>query len=169
VLITRQELEIHRMVVSKVYALGELKVEWGGFRQIAPLNLDVVADLLGEEIHIRGRLGTQLSACCDRCLADVQLPVDWQFDLYYRPMTEIAKEEEIEIPKEELDVGFYPETGILLEDVATEQVILALPMKVVCQENCLGLCPTCGVNRNVEKCKCPPPPTGSPFAALKGL
>ncbi len=166
-LITRQELELHRIVVSKVYAPGELDCEWGDSRQVAPLVLDVVAELLGEEIHIRGKLSTELGARCDRCLAEVRLPISRQFDLYYRPMATIATEEEIEIPAEELEVGFYPESGIPLEDVATEQVILALPMKVVCQPNCLGLCPTCGANRNVEKCKCPPAPTGSPFAALK--
>jgi uncharacterized protein len=167
-LITEQELELHRIVVSKVYAPDALDYQGVEFRQAGPLNLEAVAELLGSEIHIRGKLCTRLEACCDRCLVKIEMPIDCAFDLFYRPMATIAVEEEIEIREDELEVGFYPESGIALEDVVMEQVILAFPMKVVCQPNCLGLCPTCGVNRNLEKCQCPAPPSESPFSSLKG-
>ena len=166
-LITEQELELHRIVVSKVYAPGILDFQGVEFQQAAPLHIEAVAELLASEIHIRGRLSTRLDACCDRCLAKIEMPVDHRFDLFYRPMATIAKEEEIEISEDELEVGFYPESGIPLDDVVMEQVILAYPMKVVCQPNCLGLCPTCGVNRNLEKCQCPSPTSESPFSSLK--
>jgi len=168
VFITEQELELHRIVVSKTYEPGALDDKGAEFRQVGPLNLEAVAELVGSEIHIRGKLSTRLKVCCDRCLADVELPIDRQFDLFYRPLATIAVEEEIKIPEDELEVGFYPESGIPLDDVVTEQVILAVPMKVVCQPDCLGLCPTCRVNRNLEKCQCPASPTESPFVLLKG-
>jgi uncharacterized protein len=165
--ITEQELELHPIVVSKVYPPGALDYQGVEFRQAGPLNLEAVAELVGSEIHIRGKLSTRLEACCDRCLVKIEMPVDRQFDLFYRPLATIAVEEEIEIGEDELEVGFYPESGIALDDVVMEQVILAFPMKVVCQPDCLGLCPTCGVNRNLEKCQCPTPPLESPFSSLQ--
>ena len=168
VLITEQALELHRIVVSKTYTPGTLDYQGAEFQQVGPLNLEAVAELVGSEINIRGKLSTRLGLCCDRCLASVELPIDGQFDLFYRPLATIAVEEEVEIPKDELEVGFYPESGIALDDVVTEQVFLAIPMKVLCQPNCLGLCPTCGVNRNLEECQCPAPPAESPFSLLRG-
>jgi uncharacterized protein len=167
-LITEQELELHRIVVSKDYPADALDYQGVEFRQVGPLHLEAVAELLGAEIHIRGKLNARFEAECNRCLGKVEMPIDHEFDLFYRPMETIAVEEEIEIKEDELEVGFYRESGIPLDDVVMEQVILAFPMKVVCQPNCLGLCPTCGVNRNLEKCQCPAPPSESPFSALKG-
>lgn len=167
-LITRQELERHRMVVSKTYASGALDYHGADFRQLGPLKVDAVAELVGFEICIRGHIGAHLEATCDRCLGAVGLPVDRDFDLYYRPVASIAREEEIKVPEDELEVGFYSGDGIALADVVIEQVILSVPMKVICGAECLGLCPVCGTNRNLETCKCPAPQDESPFASLRG-
>jgi uncharacterized protein len=134
---------------------------------VAPLKLNVTAELLGTEIRIRGHLATRLEASCDRCLAPVEVPVSRDFDLFYRPIKSIAKEEDIEIPPDEMEVGFYSGDGIELADVATEQVILSVPMKVICGTECRGLCPVCRVNRNLARCDCAPPQQDSPFASLK--
>ena len=165
--ITLEELELHRIVVSKTYASDALNYHGAEFRQVAPLNVDAVAELQGGEIRIRGHLETLLEASCDRCLGMVDLPVAWDFDLFYRPLSSIAREEEIKIPTDELDVGFYSGNGLELADVVTEQVILSVPMKVICRAECQGLCPVCGTNRNLEKCQCPSPQGASPFASLK--
>ena len=165
--ITLGELELHRIVVSKTYAPGALDYHGADFRQAAPLKVDAVAELVGSEIRIRGHLGTRLEACCDRCLGSVAIPVEQEFDLFYRPVSTIAREEEVELPEDELEVGFLSGDGIELADVVTEQVILSVPMKVVCQTDCRGLCPVCGANLNVEKCDCLPTKENSPFSFLK--
>lgn len=167
-MITLQELELRRVEVRKTYAGGVLDYHTEEFRQAGPLKVEAVAELLGSEIRIRGHLGTRLSAQCDRCLAPVELPVEHDFDLFYRPMETIAREEEIEVPDDESEVGFYSGEGIEVEDFVTEQVILSLPMKIVCRANCLGLCPICGVDRNKQKCRCSDQRVDSPFASLKG-
>ncbi len=167
-LITRQELELHRVVLSKTYASGTLDYQGAGFRQLGPLKVEAVAELVGSEIRIRGHIGTHLGASCDRCLEAVEFPVERDFDLFYRPVATIAREEEIKISEDELGVGFYSGKGIVLADVVTEQVILAVPMKVVCRAECRGLCPVCGANRNTEVCNCLEPKDESPFASLKG-
>lgn len=166
-LITLAELELHRIVVSRTYASGTLDYRGAEFQQASPLKVDAVAELAGSEIRIRGHLETRLSACCDRCLAPLELPLDRKFDLAYRPVESIAREEEIEVPKGELGVGFFSGDGVELADVVTEQVILSVPMKIVCRPECRGLCPVCGADRNREPCDCPPPRAESPFARFK--
>ncbi len=165
--ISLAELELHSITASDSYAPGALDFHGAEFRQTSPLNIKVKAELLGTEIRIQGNLQTHLEASCDRCLGAVEIPVGSDFDLYYRPIETIAKEEEIEIPNDEMDIGFYSGDGIELADVATEQVILSVPMKVVCGPECRGLCPVCGANRNLEPCNCAPPQQDSPFASLK--
>ena len=165
--ITLAELELHRVIASESYAPGSLDYHGAEFRQAAPLKLNATAELLGAEIRIRGHLATSLETSCDRCLGAVEIPVSRDFDLFYRPMKSIAKEEEIEIPADEMEVGFYSGDGIELADVATEQVILSVPMKVICGIECRGLCPVCRVNRNLTPCNCVPPQHDSPFASLK--
>ena len=167
VLITPQELEHHRIVVSKAYAPDALNYRGAEFRQIGPLQVNAIAELAGAEIRIRGMVKTRLEVSCDRCLAPVGLPVEQEFDLTYRPVSAIAREEEIELPEDELEVGFYSGEGIELVDVVAEQVILSLPMKIVCATDCRGLCPACGADRNREPCGCPEAQLDSPFAALK--
>jgi uncharacterized protein len=171
VLITLEELQLHRISVSKTYPVGSLDYHGAEFRQVGDLKFDAVAELVGAEIRVRGHLGTVIECSCDRCLGLVQIPVERDLDLFYRPMKEIAREEEIEISDDESDVAFYHEKGIELADVVSEQVILSIPMKVVCRADCKGLCPVCGVNRNLELCNCSkqtPETSSSPFSSLLG-
>jgi uncharacterized protein len=162
-----EELELHPLVVSKTFPPGTLDYHGADFRQAARLKVEAVAELRGAEIRIRGRVGTRLEACCDRCLVAVAIPIEQDFDLCYRPVSTIARAEEVELPEDELEVGFFSGDGIELADVVTEQVILSVPMKVVCQTDCRGLCPVCGANLNFEKCGCLPTQENSPFSILK--
>lgn len=167
-MITLAELELHRIEVTKTYASGDLNFQGAEFQQSGPLQVEAVAELAGPEIRVRGSLRTRLSACCDRCLASFDFPVERAFELFYRPMESIAGEEEIEVPKDELGVGFFSGEGIELDEMVTEQVILSVPMKKVCRDECRGLCPVCGVDRNREQCQCAlPQQQESPFARLK--
>ena len=165
--ITLAELKFHPITVSESYEPGALNFQGADFRQTAPVKLNATAELLGTEIRILGNLSTRLEFNCDRCLRPVEIPVRCDFDLFYRPAESIAKEEEIEVPTDEMEIGFYSEDGIDLADVATEQVILAVPMKVVCSDECRGLCPVCRANRNLTDCECAPPRLDSPFASLQ--
>jgi uncharacterized protein len=168
VLITPRELEIHRIVISKAYAPGELNYHGAEFRQVIPLRVNAVAELVAKEINIRGRLETKLEAVCDRCLGPAEIRVDRNFDLFYRPMSAIARDaEEVEIPRDDLEVGFYSGEGVELADILTEQVILSVPMKVICTPDCQGLCPICGANRNFEDCHCSTQTVNPPFISLE--
>lgn len=167
-LITTDKLALHPIPINESFRLSELMGGGEEFRQVDPLSLAGVAELIRGEIRIRGRLRTRVEGECARCVSKVQLTLDREFDLVYRPVSTIAREEEIEIPRDELEVGFYAGAGVDTADLAREQILLSIPMKVVCRPECLGLCPTCGANRNLETCACREAPQGSPFAVLLG-
>ena len=51
-------------------------------------------------------------------------------------------------------MAFFQGEGLFLTDVLAEQVLLAMPMKVICRSDCRGLCPHCGTNLNTDECRC---------------
>jgi uncharacterized protein len=76
---------------------------------------------------------------------------------------------EIEIEEGDLDVEYYSEPQVALEQLAGEQIELALPMRIVCAESCKGLCPRCGANLNRGECGCKPEAVDDRLQALSAL
>lgn len=109
-----------------------------------------------EEYVADGTARLTADLTCSRCLEPSPFANNSSFHVRFRPRPQISAEnEEIEITdKEELDVEFYSERTVPLRDLAVEQIQLSIPMKPLCNESCLGLCPTCGANRSRESCQC---------------
>ncbi len=108
---------------------------------------------------------------CSRCVDPYPFANSGKFHVRFRPRPEgSGAEEEVEIAgEEELDVEFYSHREIPLRDLAAEQIQLTIPMKPLCDENCLGLCPKCGVNRTRERCNCDDSVTDERWGALQGI
>jgi uncharacterized protein len=111
-----------------------------------------------ETVHVQGHLSARLGLECGRCLGSFSLPVEQDLDLFYLPhRAEQEVEDEEEISERDLVVAYYREGRLDLGEMVREQLFLALPMKRLCREDCRGLCPSCGVDRNSTRCDCPPP------------
>jgi uncharacterized protein len=91
------------------------------------------------------------------------------FDLLYRPQGTDAGRAELSVTSAEAEVSYYQGEGLLLEDALREQVLLALPIKAICRDDCKGLCPHCGRNLNTEQCSCAEPLEDPRWAALKDI
>jgi uncharacterized protein len=65
------------------------------------------------------------------------------------------EDEEVELGEKETKTAFFTGTKLAIADILREQILLALPMKVLCTVDCKGLCPTCGTNLNFGSCSCP--------------
>jgi uncharacterized protein len=122
-----------------------------------------------KDIRLKGRLVTRIEVSCARCLDSVSQEVQREFELLYRPQGSDAGRDELSITDAEAEIGYYQGDGILLEDVLREQVLLAVPLKLVCREDCLGLCPHCGGNLNRERCSCAVPAVDPRWTALKDI
>lgn len=93
---------------------------------------------------------------CVRCLGEFAFSFEERFFVQMLPLSLAPREEEVQLTKKDLDVRFYSEPVLDLVELAAEQVELALPVKPLCREDCLGLCPHCGADLNQGACGCPP-------------
>jgi uncharacterized protein len=121
------------------------------------------------DILVRGHLEGHLKLNCGRCLEEFSTPVETDFDLLLAPAPQTSGPEEQELSPAELDLDFYTGEVVDLESILREQIILMLPLKPLCAEDCRGLCPRCGANLNRETCNCPVEKADSPLAKLAKL
>lgn len=164
------ELATRKIRIRKNYAPGTLDFHSGEFHQVEPLDVRATAELVDDQIRIYGTFHTRLEMVCARCLEIVVEEVGKNFDLFYRPMNSVSREEEFRLNLDDTEIAFFEGDGLFLADVLAEQVNLSLPMKVICRSDCRGLCPHCGVNLNQEECRCEThaaDPRLAPLARLK--
>jgi uncharacterized protein len=113
----------------------------------------------GTTVHVRGRLEAGIEVDCSRCLERYPVAVAQELDLFSlpRPAEEPdAGEEGVELSDRDVVVGYHAGDALDLGELVREQIVLAVPMKPLCREDCRGLCPRCGRNRNLGPCGCPP-------------
>lgn len=140
--------------VDRVFEPAAFEPFGEDFRVIAPVELEAEVRKDGRKFRLVGRLKTTLETACSRCLEPFAIPIDAPFDLLFLPASEAAADAEREIGDDDVGVSFYKDDEIDLGDVLREQFYLALPMKPLCREDCQGLCPICGINRNAGTCDC---------------
>lgn len=170
------QLAVHKVHVSKSYAPGSIDYHTADFKQVEPLEVRATAELIEGQIRVNGSLQTKIELVCARCLEPVVEDVSRDFDLFYRPLNganlpgRAKPEEEIRLQWDDTEIGFFQGDGLFLADVLAEQVLLAIPMKVICRSDCRGLCPHCGANLNHDECRCEThaaDPRLAPLARLK--
>ena len=160
-------LDVDEVVSGDTLAIdpGELVVESNGRFKAHIERAD------GGSLHVRGHLNLKTSGPCARCLAETPLVVDQELDLFFLPESEAMAdhddEEGAELQDRDLVVAFYRGDVLDIGAVVREQALLAQPMKRLCRETCMGVCPACGANRNLAPCACPPEViSAAPFSSL---
>ncbi len=106
-----------------------------------------------ETVFIDGGLETTVASNCCRCLEGTYLPVKTRFKYVFVPEKNRSKQED-ELSAEDLEYGYYQDDMIDLDALIFEQVMLQIPIKVLCVDACKGLCPHCGMNLNTANCGC---------------
>jgi len=108
----------------------------------------------GHEVRLRGNISASAEVDCDRCLKTVAVPVETEFDVTYVPTEDYKRSGTAELQEEDLSLSVFDGETIDLDELVREQVLLALPARALCGEECKGLCPTCGTDRNANSCDC---------------
>lgn len=119
-----------------------------------------------DRVELDGWLHTVAQVNCSRCLERAPRTVEREFRLCSRPQEAMPSERAVELDVKDLDVDYYSGDSLDLSAILVEQVLLDLPMKLLCSEECRGLCPRCGANRNRHDCECDP--VGDPRLAPLG-
>ncbi len=170
-LLSVHDMELHKVTFDVTYEPDRLDLTDAGFRQRWPVRIQGTAELTEgtQVITVRGHITGALEGECHRCLDPRRLELDSDFELKYRPRSMLPTEPELELDDKEIQFGFYEGEGIELLDVLMEQIMLWLPMHWLCREDCRGLCPICGENRNHVECHCKVEDIDPRWSALKAL
>lgn len=123
----------------------------------------------GTRTRVKGNIATVVSTECSRCLEPVAKDIDLEFEAVFVDATDEPTDDEIEVAGDALDESLIMDDTIDMSEVVREQLILAMIEKVLCREDCKGLCPQCGENRNLIDCKCEENAIDPRWAALKNL
>lgn len=136
------------------------------YRFIGQPSASVHLTLEGNSVRVRGVTEGDYQTSCARCAEETTKSLKVPLQVVLKPHTERGKESEVE----DLSLGYYDEDEVDCGALAEEYLILALPYTVYCREDCLGVCPECGANRNSAPCKCAEQAKGDDrFAILRGL
>lgn len=112
----------------------------------SPIELDITS--IGEgKLEIKGDVSITLKDKCSRCLEDVEVDVSASFDYsVVKPdgYHELSDDEQL----------FMDGYSLNADILANNELLMSLPMKVLCKDDCKGLCPVCFINRNHGNCGC---------------
>jgi uncharacterized protein len=180
--------EIHEGGLEVEDALGEhwlagvlsAEVKETGFRPLGSAIFKARFDRIGDKLLLSGESEVYALSVCRRCLADVKVKVPVRFELNLVPREPASDEGETgeRAPRRDEEASFDPESAdeelfdgrqIDLGAIAREQILLAMPMDVVCKEDCRGLCSVCGQDLNAKECGCQRKVTDPRWAALQDI
>lgn len=108
----------------------------------------------GKRVLVEGSAKISVTVICSRCLKDTSLPLDLFFREEYIPVEDSGKGSEQELTNRDLDLSYYANDELDITELVKEQILLAVPMKPLCREDCPGLCTFCGKDLNSGPCGC---------------
>lgn len=140
-----------------------------------PMKGTLTFENAGDLINIRGKIHSTLILPCNRCLADVRMPLNLQVDEHF-PIDEILHPNRQPEEGEDYDTTVssvvYLDQGkpiLDLDELLRQLIVSEIPIQTLCDEACAGLCPTCGGNRNETPCTCEEQQRNTPLAGLAAL
>jgi uncharacterized protein len=148
------------------FGLGALDRE--PLLEISPVRLNGTISRIERGYLLEARCAFEGKLECSRCLAAYPFAADEPFSLVLAERSAAAAGER-ELAPEDLDLAFYEGDGIDVSPIAEERIQMSIPMKPLCREDCRGLCPRCGADRNVGTCDCATEEPDPRWAALAGV
>lgn len=146
--------EIH-LVINE----SELFVSNNEIQCKKPVELDGILSFTGNILNLDCAVNAELTLQCSRCVEKFSYPLD--FEIHEKFSNDPGDEDE--------DIIFLDSDNIEITEVIENNIIVALPVKVLCSEDCRGLCQHCGINLNVDKCNCDDKDIDPRLAKLKDL
>ncbi|MFA4922510.1 MAG: DUF177 domain-containing protein [Candidatus Neomarinimicrobiota bacterium] len=136
-----------KQIISAALSAGDLSITEPELE--SPVTVTLKIDKGASEIKIDGVVKTTVKLVCDRCLTSFSRAINGTFSViasFTHPELKVDDENMILIPPKANEIN--------LNEHVHDTILLAIPMKILCREDCRGLCPTCGVNLNQTDCQC---------------
>ncbi len=138
------------------------------YRVGGPIAVSLSYYRAGMELFFEGELSAPMVASCARCAEEFSAPSERPFRFVLAPRA-AGDDGDGRLRSEELEFSLYEGDEIDLAPLITEQLLLALPSRALCREDCQGLCPRCGTNLNLRRCGCESKALDPRLAVLRTL
>ena len=136
--------------------------------KLRKVDVDCLVTKTSTTIFIKGEFSAIIDSNCSRCLEDISVPIGGNF-AYTLILAKAETREDLELTAEELEISHYQGDFVDLTSIICEQIILQIPIKTLCREECRGLCPRCGINLNTSSCNCHIAVVDNRMAVLKKM
>lgn len=148
-----KETEKEAAFVEEVAQINQALARTGvvDYQFASGVPVDVRFYRLGDDLLFHGHFDGQVRGTCARCLESYPFTVGEDFTFVLKP-TERRRAEQL--TDDDLALSFYDHDEVDLSPLVDEAIILALPTRPLCKDECRGLCPRCGANLNVDTCNC---------------
>ncbi len=120
------------------------------------IDVDARLDKTPRQLYLNSEIRVTGDFECDRCLDGFERALECQYSMFYVYDEEASRK----YPEEEVRVITPDTVSIDLSDDVRQMVLFSVPLKLLCKEECKGLCPKCGMNWNRRSCECKPEPDG---------
>jgi uncharacterized protein len=139
---------------------------------VQPVEIGCQFYKIDRDVAVQGTLRSTLRLACSRCAEDFVLPLEVSLNAMYLPIQDASSERAKELEEDvdsTTDVYLDIDQVIDIAEMTRDKLLLSIPLQPLCGVGCQGLCPSCGLNRNVVSCQCAEEKLSSPFELLKGL
>ncbi|MDD2558166.1 MAG: DUF177 domain-containing protein [Desulfuromonadaceae bacterium] len=149
-------------VLAKMQGTADLKF-------VTPVECEIRLSKIAQMVEVCGSARVTVALQCSRCLADLSSELQVEFkQTYVEELPDVIDEAggEVELSAEEMGLILFDGENIDLSDEIQQQIVLAIPSRPLCEEECKGLCLTCGRNLNMAVCNCNDRNINMHFASL---
>lgn len=122
---------------------------------------------LHDEILAQGQLDMQVGGRCARCLQETHVDLHVPIHLYYWPESNNKGSKIEDIEPDEPDFSLYAGEEIEPDEDLREALMVEVPERLLCNDACQGLCPSCGADLNKQPCACDSPEEKRPTSNWK--
>jgi uncharacterized protein len=157
----------YRFAATIAPAKIDLESEGAALKSSARIEADVTRHIA--QADIEGEINADVELECSRCLQPVARNLKFSFRASFVAPENYSEAKETELRADDLEIAILESNTIDIAELIREQILLNLPAQVYCAEDCKGLCPQCGANRNLIDCKCEEKEIDPRWAALKNL
>jgi uncharacterized protein len=150
--------------INRALGLGPIRE----YRLEGPVSVALTHYRAGMELFFRGEFTAATVATCARCAEEFVAPSGRGFRYVLAPRS-IGDGSNAGLRTEDLEFSLYDGEEVDLTPLIREQMLLALPTRPLCREDCRGLCPQCGANLNERDCGCTSESADSRLAILRTI
>jgi uncharacterized protein len=154
---------------AHTYEEGELVLGEDWVRLVQPPTISGEIRREDRRVHVTGRVDARVQIECDRCLKFIELPVDSSFKIEYVTQENYQVQQAVELTEDDLDLTVFDGEVIDIDALVTEEILLAVPDHILCKDDCKGICPQCGQDRNSVECGCETTEVDPRWSGLKEL